>query len=253
MERVALYARVSTEEQHRRGLSLTEQEKSLEDYANAHNMQIVGRYIDGGKSARKKYTTRPEFMRLLSDVEAGKLETILFIKLDRWFRNVGDYYEVQTILDAHNVTWRATQEDYETVTASGRFKVNIMLAVAQDEADRTSERIKFVFEGKRERGEPAGGRIPRGYKRENKKIVIDPETAPLVRKAFDVYLETGSLSSASRACPELGLTYRSSRYMFDNPRIYGRLLRYLYPAHNQRGGTREGAGNARAYSPQDKG
>lgn len=216
MERVALYARVSTEEQSRHGLSLGEQERSLEEYTKAHNLKIVDKYIDAGISARKRYTKRPELLRLLDDVKAGKIDTILFIKLDRWFRNVADYYEVQRILDESKVSWRATQEDYETVTASGRFKVNIMLSVAQDEADRASERIKFVFEGKRERNEPCGGKIPKGYKRENKHIVLDEATAPLVRKAFDVYFESGSLSAASRAVPELGLTYRSGRYMFDS-------------------------------------
>ena len=79
-------------------------------------------------------------MRLLSDVEAGKIDLILFIKLDRLFHNVADYYEVQKILDAHGVHWQTVLEDYETITSSGQFKVNIMLSVAQNEADRTSEK-----------------------------------------------------------------------------------------------------------------
>ena len=55
-----------------------------------------------------------------------KIDLILFIKLDRWTRNVEAYHSVQKILDAHNVSWQTTMEDYETLTANGRFKVNII-------------------------------------------------------------------------------------------------------------------------------
>ena len=99
IKRVALYIRVSTEEQARHGLSLEEQRKSLEAYAAQHKFAIVGVYEDAGISARKPYKKRPALLRLLDDCKAGKIDVILFIKLDRWFRNVGNYYAVQDILD----------------------------------------------------------------------------------------------------------------------------------------------------------
>ena len=147
--RAALYIRVSTEEQVREGYSVEAQRDNLKRYAKNKGYSVVGVYADEGITARKKYTNRKEFMRLLDDVEAGKIDVILFIKLDRWFRNVGDYYKVQEILERNNVGWTATTENYDTTTANGRLYVNIRLAVAQDESDRTSERIKFVFEKKR--------------------------------------------------------------------------------------------------------
>lgn len=64
MTRAALYIRVSTEEQAKHGLSMDEQESNLRDYAKAHGMKVVDCYLDAGKSARKRYTKRPEFMRL---------------------------------------------------------------------------------------------------------------------------------------------------------------------------------------------
>ena len=151
--RAALYPRVSSEEQVLHGHSLQAQEDALIDYANAHNMKIVGIYRDEGNSARKPALKRPVMLELLDDVKAGKIDRILFIKLDRWFRNVREYHKVQAILEEHNVTWQATQEDYSTATADGRFKVNIMLSVAENEADRTSERIRFVMASKLKRKE----------------------------------------------------------------------------------------------------
>lgn len=198
MKRAALYVRVSTEEQSRHGLSLDEQKTALESFAKSNGYIIAGEYIDAGISARKPYTKRPALIRLLYDCKGGKIDTILFIKLDRWFRNVGGYYAVQEILDKYNVTWKATKEDYETETASGRLKVNIMLSVAQDEADRTSERIKFVFDGKRERREPITGHPPAGYKIVDKKIVKDENTEQMIDSFFQKFLQTGSVGETQK-------------------------------------------------------
>ncbi len=224
MKRAALYIRVSTEEQARHGLSLPEQREKLEAYAAAHEMAVAGIYEDAGISARKPYKQRPALMQLLEDCRAGKIDVILFIKLDRWFRNVGNYYAVQEILDRCGVSWQATQEDYETTTAAGRLKVNIMLSVAQDEADRTSERIKFVFEGKRERREPLTGNAPTGYKLEGKALVKDPEKEEAVTAFFQKFLASGSISEAQAYVLEehgLRIEYQLARKMLDSPAYHG--------------------------------
>lgn len=191
--RAALYIRVSSEEQARHGLSLQEQRDTLTRYAKANKMTVAGIYEDAGISARKPYKKRHALLRLLDDCKAGKVDTILFIKLDRWFRNVAGYYDVQTRLDQYGVTWQATEEDYETRTASGRLKVNIMLSVAQDEADRTSERIKFINDGKRAKGQPAGSKAPLGYIIKDRQYQIDNDTADAARDMFAAYIKLQSV------------------------------------------------------------
>lgn len=223
-KRAALYIRVSTDEQARHGLSLPEQKSSLEAYAAQHEFAIAGVYEDAGISARKPYKKRPALLRLLDDCKAGKIDVILFIKLDRWFRNVGNYYAVQDILDQFNVSWQATQEDYETTTAAGRLKVNIMLSVAQDEADRTSERIKFVFDGKRERREPITGHPPAGYKIVGKKIVKDEKSEKMIDDFFQKYLQTGSVSETQKYISDTYGTlidYQVSRKILRSTAYYG--------------------------------
>lgn len=224
MKRAALYIRVSTEEQARHGLSLAEQRSSLEHYAQEHNMRITGVYEDAGISARKPYTKRPELLRLLDDCRAGNVDVILFIKLDRWFRNVGNYYAVQDILDACGVSWQATQEDYETQTAAGRLKVNIMLSVAQDEADRASERIKFVFDGKRTRREPLTGNTPTGYAIEGKSMIKDPATMDAVDAFFKKFMACGSVSETQIYVHDeygLDIEYQLASKMLRSPVYYG--------------------------------
>ncbi|MCI8284996.1 MAG: recombinase family protein [Firmicutes bacterium] len=196
-KRVALYCRVSTEEQALHGFSLDAQKDALKSYAKDHNMYIAGIYIDEGISGKLPAAKRPAMMRMLDELSENNIDQILFIKLDRWFRSVKEYYKVQEILDRNKVTWRAILEDYNTETSDGILKVNIMLSVAQNEAERTGERIKFVLDNKAQKKQVVG-KQPYGYKIVEidgyKRSVIDEETAPIVRDIFDTFERTGSSS-----------------------------------------------------------
>ena len=204
--RVALQPRVSTDEQVRKGDSLQAQEDALVKYANENNMKIVGIYRDEGNSARKPVLKRPTMLQLLEDVKAGKIDRILFTKLDRWFRNVEQYYAVQPILDKHNVAWQAILENYETATADGRLKVNIMLSVAENESDRLSERVKFVFAAKLANKE-VFFKLPLGYTTEEidgvNRAVKDPETQHIVEDFF----ERAQATSIRQAAEEINIKY----------------------------------------------
>ena len=204
--RVALVPRVSTDEQVQTGYSLQAQEDALVKYAKENNMKIVGIYRDEGHSARKPVLKRPVMLQLLEDVKAGKIDRILVLKLDRWFRNVEQYYAVQAILDKHNVAWQAILEDYQTATADGRLKVNIMLSVAENESDRTSERIKFVFNAKLANKE-CYFKLPLGYTTEMidgvRRVVKDPETQHIIEDFFQRAMAT----SIRVAAEEMNLKY----------------------------------------------
>lgn len=223
MKRVFLYIRVSTEEQAIHGLSIEAQTTSLEEWAKTNGHIIAGTYIDAGISARKPASKRPELQRLLNDVRTGNVDLIVFTKLDRWFRNIAEYYKVQEVLEKYHVDWKTIHEDYDTSTASGRLKINIMLSVAQDEADRTSERIKAVFEIKREKREALGGNLPTGYALSEKKIVKDPSTEQAVTAFFQKFLSCGSVSVAQREALNNGLRieYQLASKMLDSPAYYG--------------------------------
>lgn len=220
--RAALYPRVSTEEQKKFGLSIHDQQNDLEEYAKAHNMKVVGVFQDAGFSARKKIEKRPAMLQLLEAVKRDEVDIILVTKLDRWFRNIGEYYKVQEILEAHNVSWKTIYEDYDTSTATGRLKINIMLAVAQDEADRASERIKKVLDAKKDRNEVCTGNLPKGYKKEGKFAVIDKGAEPIMRRFFSTFLETGAITKAMDAVPELNLNYKTASAILNNTAYMGK-------------------------------
>ena len=195
--KVFIYERVSSEEQAKHGYSLDAQHDALIDFCQKHNHVILGEYRDEGISARKPYTKRPAMLQLLRDVEIIKPDMILFTKLDRWFRNIKEYYKVQDILDRYKVDWKAINEEYDTSTASGRLYVNIKLSIAQDEADRTSERIKDVQDQLVAQGKVLGGTVPFGYKIENKHVVFG-DNIHIVKEAIGHYMLHQSAHATTR-------------------------------------------------------
>ena len=185
--RCALYDRVSTDDQVEHGISLDTQKDALTEYAKKHNYEIVGYYSDEGITARKKMQNRKELLRLLEDVRRDKIDLILVTKLDRWFRNIKDYHNTQAILEAHNCNWKTIFEDYDTSTSNGRFAINIMLSVNENECDRDSERIKSVFAYKKKNRELVSGAPAYGYITVNKKLQKDPKTRHIVEDVIDYY------------------------------------------------------------------
>lgn len=212
MKRAALYIRVSTEEQARHGFSLGEQRHDLEQYAREHNYIVVGVYADEGNTARKALSRRRELQRLLADVQAGKVDVILLKCLDRWFRSVKDFYKVQEILDAHGVAWECTQEDYNTTTTNGRLMLNLKLSIAQNESDQTSDRIRYIQQGKIRRGEELTNKHPLGYRIENKKLVINDAEVPIIQFAFSQMLRGSSAHSlAEKIYDKFGISLAARR------------------------------------------
>ena len=186
--RVALYIRVSGEEQKIKGLSLEAQQERLEEYARERGWIIVGTYIDAAKTARKEMRKRTEFQKMIASVKRDEVDLLLFCRLDRWFRSVADYYKVMEILQAHHCDWKTTDEEYDTSTANGRLYINVKLSIAQNEADICGERIDVVFDSKIQHGTVVSGSCPYGYRvNADKKLEIDPDAAAIVQDAFNHY------------------------------------------------------------------
>lgn len=202
MKRTAAYLRVSSDRQAREGDSIPAQRDAIRTYINDRDdLVLAGEYLDDGISGTK--ADRDELQRLLDDVEAGKIDLILFTKLDRWFRSVRHYTATQEILDRHSVGWIAIWEPiYDTTNPAGRLIINQMMSIAQFEAENTGARIRQVQAYKISQGEVISGSTPPGYSIVNKKLVPNSD-APSVREAFETYDRTGSLNDTMRQCAGL--------------------------------------------------
>lgn len=219
IEEVALYVRVSTEEQALNGDSLRTQKEELTRYAIANNFHIYGIYEDDGFSATN--LKRPALQKMLQDVKQGKINRILITKLDRLSRGVRNYYKILDVLDENNVYWTTVFEKYDSSTANGRLHINIMLSVAENESAQTSERIRSVFKTKVNQKEIISGKIPIGYKKQGKKIVVDEKQRNFVVDVFEYFLKHASVYQTFEyiTLNYFDINYARTRYMLSN-KIY---------------------------------
>lgn len=228
--RAVLYIRVSSEEQVKHGYSLQAQKERLIEYCNQKNYQVVEIYIDEGKTARSKLKNRTELLRLLEDAKLRKFDRIIFWRLDRWFRNISDYYKVQEILETNKIDWECSDEEYSTTTSNGRLHLNIKLSIAQNESDQTSDRIKFNFESMVKNGRAITGShaVPIGYmvsgNEKNKHVVKNPETEQIAKDMFEYVRKCGSIRQTLFFINEkynLKICYDSMRHYLMNTKYYG--------------------------------
>lgn len=191
--RVAVYIRVSSDEQAQRGDSIRDQKERGIKYIEEHkNMSLQDIYLDDGVSGQK--LDRDDFTRLMNNVRDGLVDLIIFTKLDRWFRSLRHYLNTQAVLEKYNAAWTAIDQPYfDTSTPYGRAFVAQSMTWAELEAQNGGLRVADVFRTKVEHGEVITGKVPRGYKIENKRMVLSEE-APAIRDCILHFLKNQSMN-----------------------------------------------------------
>ena len=203
--KIALYIRVSTEEQaaNVEG-SLKSQEQRLRGAIDFRNRQgnfgeLVGVYIDAGISA--KDMNRPRLQDMLRDIRAKKVNLVMVTEITRLSRNNRDFLEMWDMMRDLGCRFMSLGNDFDTTTAAGEMLLFQMMNFAQFERMQTSERVAANILARSSRGLYNGGSIPLGYKKchsRNGSLEIDEPHASTVRVAFDAFLREGCLSKAAR-------------------------------------------------------
>lgn len=208
MKRVAIYMRVSSDKQVQEGESIPAQRDALRKYIDAHdNMVCAGEYLDDGISGTKE--DRDELQRMLSDVREGKIDLILVTKLDRLYRSIRHYLNLQDTLDQCGVDWIAIWEPiYDTSTPQGRLVINQMMSFSQFEAEITGQRIRQVQAYKVAQGEVISGSTPPGLSIVGKRLVPNVD-APIVREMFEHYSRYGNMDLTIRTFDHHGIFPRT--------------------------------------------
>jgi DNA invertase Pin-like site-specific DNA recombinase len=203
MTRVAVYARVSTEDQAKEGYSLDAQKERLRAYCQAKGWEIASEYVDDGHSGRD--IRRPAYQKMLE--EKDDWETILVIKMDRIHRNSKNFMEMMDDLKKWGKEFSSMQESLDTSTAMGRFVMDIIQRIAQLESEQIGER---VYMGMRQKastvGGPLGGNIPYGYEYLDGKLSIDERESEGVKLIFEEYLRGRTSRQIADLLNSQGLT-----------------------------------------------
>ena len=219
MIKCGLYARVSTDIQAEvKNGSLDTQIDRLQKYVELKDTtpeeewQAVAIYREEGKSG--KNLDRPEFKRMVQDIEHGKINAVLCTKIDRVSRSSIDFYHFHEFLEQYEATFISLQENWDTSTAIGRFALKISLATAELERERTSERTKEKMQWRAEKGLRNGGQHLLGYDIDpDNKGVLKPNESEreLVLLIFQTYEKEKSFRAVARIINEKG--YRTKSYV----------------------------------------
>lgn len=203
--KIALYIRVSTEEQAENPEgSIKNQEQRLREavnYRNRHSSfgSIVEVYIDAGISA--KDMNRPQLQEMLKSIKRGEINLVMVTELSRLSRNNRDFLSMWDLMHEYQCRFMSLREDFDTTTAAGEMLLFQLMNFAQFERKQTSERVEANIAARATRGLYNGGSIPVGYKRIPEKtgyLAVDEDAAITVKAAFKAFLREGCLSHAAK-------------------------------------------------------
>lgn len=191
--RCAIYTRKSTEEGLEQDFNtLDAQRECGEAFIRSQGwIALEDRYDDGGFSGGN--TERPALKRLMADVRAGRVDTVVIYKLDRLSRSLLDFCKLVEEFDRHKVAFVAVTQQINTSSSMGRLMLNVLLSFAQFEREIISERTRDKIAASRRRGLWSGGMPLLGYDVVEQKLVVNEDEASRVRAIFDLYLEHKSL------------------------------------------------------------
>ncbi|WP_341518715.1 recombinase family protein [Bacillus paramobilis] len=184
--KVAIYIRVSTEEQAEEGYSIEGQVKTLTDYCKSHAYDIYNTYKDDGYSG--KSTDRPALQKLLNDCKNHKFNMIIVWKISRLSRKQLDFLQLMDYFDHNNILFSSVSESIDASTATGKAMMQMMGTFAELERNTIVDNVKMGMKQRAREGKWNGGSML-GYTSKNKQLVIVESEAELVKKIFHLYLD----------------------------------------------------------------
>lgn len=183
---IAIYIRVSTQEQAKEGYSIGEQKERLEKYCEAHDWIVYKVYTDPGFSGGS--TDRPGLQQLIRDVERKRVDKVLVYKLDRLSRSQKDtLFLIEDVFLKNGVDFVSMTENFDTSTPFGRAMIGILSVFAQLEREQIKERMQIGLDARAKEGYFHGGGFePIGYDYKDGELVINEYEAMQIRKIYDL-------------------------------------------------------------------
>jgi site-specific DNA recombinase len=206
--RCAIYTRKSSEEGLEQEFnSLDAQREACEAFIKSQRgaawVALPAMYDDGGLSGGT--LERPALQRLLADIEAARIDTVVVYKVDRLTRCLSDFAKIVDAFDAKGVSFVSVTQQFNTTTSMGRLTLNMLLSFAQFEREVTSERIRDKIAASKQRGMWMGGYPPLGYDVADRKLVVNTLEADTVRHIFRRYAELKSVRGLKEELDAIGI------------------------------------------------
>lgn len=225
--RVAAYARVSSDSADQRN-SFSAQVKYYTQFIQAHeDWQFVDIYADQGITGTR-VDKREEFLRLMRDCRAGKIDRILVKSVSRFARNAQDCIKTVRELKDLGVTVAFEKERINTAVMSNEMFLSMMSAFAQEESISISKNMRKGAVMRMQNGTFRLSQIPYGYRcDQNGKLIICEEEASIVRRVYDSFLQGEGVSQIACQLMKEGVPKRNGNPVWSR---YG----ILYILRNER-------------------
>lgn len=210
--KVAIYIRVSTDEQAHEGYSLEVQEEYLRKYAQNNGWKLYCPKNDEiYKDDESGYSlNRPALRQLLTDASQKKFDIVLVYKVDRCSRRLQDLLNLVDELESYGIALKSATEPYDTTTSAGKLMFQQLGSFAEFERNRIVERVIPGMKKSLEKGNWLGGYTPYGYTRnkEKKCLEVNPKEAEVIKLIFSMYLQNKTISHISGFLTEQGYKTR---------------------------------------------
>lgn len=202
MKRLIGYARVSTEQQAQKGVSLAAQEERIRAYVAFVGAELVDLVVDCGLSGRR--ADRPGKLEVVRRTVSGEADGLVVYAIDRLSRSTIDLLStVRELADADR-GFVSCREQLDSSTPHGRFTLTILAGLAEMESDLISSRTKDAMGRLRTTGR-AIGRLPYPFRRVDGAVVEDPEGAEVVRRILRLRRAGSSYGRIARDLNEDGV------------------------------------------------
>jgi len=208
MQTAVIYARYSSDSQTEQ--SIEGQLRVCEEYAKRNNILILDTYIDRAMSGTNDH--RPEFQRMIKNSAKREWNFVLVYKLDRFSRNKYEMAMHKKTLKDNGIKVISATE-YIPDTPEGIIFESMLEGYAEFYSAELSQKIRRGNNESRHKGNLTGGRTPFGYKRVDKKAVIDEERADVVRYVFEKYAAGVFVKDIIAELQKKGITYYGKKFV----------------------------------------
>ena len=207
----AIYARQSLDKKE--SLSIEGQIDECKTFLSVNEDYKV--YQDKGFSG--KNTERPALTELMNDIQNGKIDTVIVYKVDRFSRNIIDFFDMYKILEKHKCRFVSKSETFDTSTSMGEAMLTILIAFAQMERKNIQQRVRDNYYYRTAtNGSWAGGPAPFGFsngRTEDGKptLIVNADEMKIVKIIFKRYSQEINMSLGKVAKYLMDNGYRSRR------------------------------------------